>query len=518
MKRPSRVGRRPTTSLRPADETNTLAPATGRAAWIDDPAGDGRRGVGRADSQDQEERESEEQRGTGEADDIATPSRRVSRRWERDGPASRYPGLRIVAPIPAFPSAFAQLSRRCVRRDSGGRRSRPGGWRLPAYSGGTAWDSHPLRLAAGRQSCSGSSIPRTAAMACGCSRSRCGPNASPVESALRCRPEPLAATIDESMTKSSSRDRPRDARAGRVRVGGRWSSTPSRCSSRPTERIELVDLTDRVMALVRQSRRARRHGQPVVDAHHLRASSSTSRRRRCTPTSSGSSRRWSRATPTGCTTIPEHSDCDRMNADSHLRAMLLGHSLTLQISGGELVLGQWQRVLVGELDGPRARTHRASRSMGSARDRAITVRDQCVRAARASRTSPTKLDAGERLSFEDGVRLFECPDLLRARLARQPRARAAARRAHVLQLQHPARGDQRLRRELPVLLVRAAAARRSRVVHDVARAGSGTSCAQRADQPLTEVHVVNGLHPGPAVRLLHGHAARLQARSGPTST
>ena len=55
---------------------------------------------------------------------------------------------------------------------------------------------------------------------------------------------------------------------------------------------------------------------------------------------------------------PEHSDCDRMNADSHLRAMLLGHSLTLQVSGGEVVLGQWQRVLMAELDGPRARSLR----------------------------------------------------------------------------------------------------------------------------------------------------------------
>jgi secondary thiamine-phosphate synthase enzyme len=56
---------------------------------------------------------------------------------------------------------------------------------------------------------------------------------------------------------------------------------------------------------------------------------------------------------------PAHSDCDRMNADSHLRTMLLGHSLTLQVSGGDLVLGQWQRVLMAELDGPRARTLRA---------------------------------------------------------------------------------------------------------------------------------------------------------------
>jgi secondary thiamine-phosphate synthase enzyme len=55
---------------------------------------------------------------------------------------------------------------------------------------------------------------------------------------------------------------------------------------------------------------------------------------------------------------PAHSDCDRKNADSHLRAMILGHSLTLQVSGGEVVLGQWQRILLAELDGPRARSLR----------------------------------------------------------------------------------------------------------------------------------------------------------------
>lgn len=55
---------------------------------------------------------------------------------------------------------------------------------------------------------------------------------------------------------------------------------------------------------------------------------------------------------------PACSDCERRNTDSHLRALLLSPSVTLQISGGELVLGQWQRVLVAELDGPRARTLR----------------------------------------------------------------------------------------------------------------------------------------------------------------
>ncbi|HET7618830.1 MAG TPA: secondary thiamine-phosphate synthase enzyme YjbQ [Vicinamibacterales bacterium] len=55
---------------------------------------------------------------------------------------------------------------------------------------------------------------------------------------------------------------------------------------------------------------------------------------------------------------PAHSDCDRSNADAHLRALLLGHSLTLQVTGGEPALGHWQRVLMAELDGPRERSIR----------------------------------------------------------------------------------------------------------------------------------------------------------------
>ena len=41
--------------------------------------------------------------------------------------------------------------------------------------------------------------------------------------------------------------------------------------------------------------------------------------------------------------------------------MFLGHGVSLQISGGELVLGQWQRVLMAELDGPRERSLRTHR-------------------------------------------------------------------------------------------------------------------------------------------------------------
>ena len=55
---------------------------------------------------------------------------------------------------------------------------------------------------------------------------------------------------------------------------------------------------------------------------------------------------------------PKWSDCDRHNADSHLRSLLLGSTLTFQIAGGEIVLGEWQSIIMAELDGPRERTIR----------------------------------------------------------------------------------------------------------------------------------------------------------------
>ncbi len=48
------------------------------------------------------------------------------------------------------------------------------------------------------------------------------------------------------------------------------------------------------------------------------------------------------------------------NADSHLRAILLGNSVTLPVVGGEPDLGTWQSVLLVELDGPRTRTLRVT--------------------------------------------------------------------------------------------------------------------------------------------------------------
>ncbi len=43
------------------------------------------------------------------------------------------------------------------------------------------------------------------------------------------------------------------------------------------------------------------------------------------------------------------------NAHAHLSNILVGHSATIPVAGGALVLGTWQRILFIELDGPRDR-------------------------------------------------------------------------------------------------------------------------------------------------------------------
>ena len=52
---------------------------------------------------------------------------------------------------------------------------------------------------------------------------------------------------------------------------------------------------------------------------------------------------------------PKISECSRQNADAHLRAMVLGHTLSVPVKNGELALGGWQSIILAELDGPRNR-------------------------------------------------------------------------------------------------------------------------------------------------------------------
>jgi secondary thiamine-phosphate synthase enzyme len=125
------------------------------------------------------------------------------------------------------------------------------------------------------------------------------------------------------------------------------------------ERIHLVDLTERVMGLVRKLRVK----EGIVNLFSMHTTCTVFINEFQTALLTDIKRFLEGVVARDADWLhnnPEHSDCDRMNADSHLRAMILGHSLTLQVSGGEVVLGQWQRILMAELDGPRSRTLRLS--------------------------------------------------------------------------------------------------------------------------------------------------------------
>jgi secondary thiamine-phosphate synthase enzyme len=159
------------------------------------------------------------------------------------------------------------------------------------------------------------------------------------------------------MSKSSSvfaRQTP--ARDGTQATGG-FVIHAETLTIETTQRVELVDLTEQIAGLVASSRIA--EGLASVWSMHTTCAVFINENQTALHADIRSfleqavSRdgKWMH-------NDPEHSDCDRNNADAHLRAMLLGHSLTLQVTGGELVLGQWQRVIAAELDGPRSRTFR----------------------------------------------------------------------------------------------------------------------------------------------------------------
>jgi secondary thiamine-phosphate synthase enzyme len=160
------------------------------------------------------------------------------------------------------------------------------------------------------------------------------------------------------MSKSSVVN-PRDVPASGVAAPatGAFTVRGETLTVQTEERVELTDITDRIVALVRAS--GIREGIVSLWSMHTTFAIFINESqkalhvdiKRLLETMVERDADWMH-------NDPAHSDCDRLNADAHLRAMLLGHSLTVQVSGGELVLGQWQRVLVAELDGPRSRTLR----------------------------------------------------------------------------------------------------------------------------------------------------------------
>ena len=58
------------------------------------------------------------------------------------------------------------------------------------------------------------------------------------------------------------------------------------------------------------------------------------------------------------TLLPQHGMGFRhgeQNSDAHIKATLVGPSLTIPFADGELLLGRWQGIFLCEFDGPRER-------------------------------------------------------------------------------------------------------------------------------------------------------------------
>ncbi len=116
-----------------------------------------------------------------------------------------------------------------------------------------------------------------------------------------------------------------------------------------TTQTELIDITDRVRAVVGES--GIKDGICVISTRHSTGSIIINENERGLRNDILEMLE---------NLIPEnksyaHNQIDN-NAHAHLRAVLLGMSETVPVEDGHLVLGTWQSIFFVELDGPRNRT------------------------------------------------------------------------------------------------------------------------------------------------------------------
>ena len=116
-------------------------------------------------------------------------------------------------------------------------------------------------------------------------------------------------------------------------------------------RSQLVDITDDVRAAVRES--GVDSGLCVVYVPHTTAAVTINEG--ADPDVAGDlSRHLASLVPEGCREF-RHSEG---NSDAHVKAALVGPSVTLIVEGGLPLLGTWQRIFFCEFDGPRRRRYR----------------------------------------------------------------------------------------------------------------------------------------------------------------
>ncbi len=118
---------------------------------------------------------------------------------------------------------------------------------------------------------------------------------------------------------------------------------------RTRQRNEFVEITDRVQAIVQE--KGLKNGCCVVYCPHTTAAITINEN--ADPDVVHDMLLWLERA------IPQHQTGFRHgegNSDSHIKASLVGASITILIEDGELVLGRWQGIWFCEFDGPRTRT------------------------------------------------------------------------------------------------------------------------------------------------------------------
>ena len=119
-------------------------------------------------------------------------------------------------------------------------------------------------------------------------------------------------------------------------------------SVRTSQRSEMIDVTDRVAKLVRQNNLS--DGYVIVYVPHTTAAATINEN--ADPDVRHDMLRKLE------TLVPKSEPYYRHgegNSDSHVKASLVGNSVTVLVDRGRLALGQWQGIYFCEFDGPRER-------------------------------------------------------------------------------------------------------------------------------------------------------------------
>lgn len=135
---------------------------------------------------------------------------------------------------------------------------------------------------------------------------------------------------------------------------GVYKVASSTLEFKTTERVELKSITREIMAFVEQT--PIRDGMVQIVSLHTTAGLLLNETQGALLSDISSF--FEQIIPRGVYykhNDPLLSDCDRKNADAHLRVLISGQSLVIPIVDGRMKLGTWQNILLSEFDGPNTR-------------------------------------------------------------------------------------------------------------------------------------------------------------------